>query len=129
MLKPEGPTSVTGPMPAVGPGGPLPRRIRRRRIGAALVLTFSWAAILAYNLIALALNLWLAPLAGRALRNELFHVRTDFAASLIRLGEFTEPTIGTLRAQKDVEEYNILKENALIKRDTEKPAPIPSSTT
>ena len=38
MLKPEGPRSVTGPMPAVGAGGSLPRRIRRRRIGAALVL-------------------------------------------------------------------------------------------
>jgi hypothetical protein len=38
MLKPEGPRSVTGPMPAVGAGGSLPPRIRRRRIGAALVL-------------------------------------------------------------------------------------------
>ena len=38
MLKPEGPRSVTGPMPAVGAGGSLPRRTRRRRIGAALVL-------------------------------------------------------------------------------------------
>ena len=38
MLKPEGPRSVTGPMPAVGAGGSLPRRSRRRRIGAALVL-------------------------------------------------------------------------------------------
>jgi lipopolysaccharide export system permease protein len=34
------------------------------------------------------------------LRNELFRVRTDFAASLIRLGEFTEPTKGlTVYAQ------------------------------
>ena len=38
MLKPEGQTSITGPMPAIGPGGPLPRRVRRRRIAAALVL-------------------------------------------------------------------------------------------
>jgi hypothetical protein len=38
MLKPEGPRSVTGPMPAIGPGEPLPRRVRRRRIAAALVL-------------------------------------------------------------------------------------------
>jgi hypothetical protein len=38
MLKPEGQTSVTGPMPAIGPGGPLPRRVRRRRVAAACVL-------------------------------------------------------------------------------------------
>jgi Inositol hexakisphosphate len=38
MLKPEGPTSVTGPMPAIGPGGSLPRRVRRRRVAAAFAL-------------------------------------------------------------------------------------------
>jgi Inositol hexakisphosphate len=38
MLKPEGQTSVTGPMPAIGPGGALPRRVRRRRVAAAFVL-------------------------------------------------------------------------------------------
>jgi hypothetical protein len=38
MLEPQGRRSVTGPMPAVGPGGSLLPRIRRRRIGAALAL-------------------------------------------------------------------------------------------
>ena len=38
MLEPQCRRSVTGRMPAVGPGGSLPPRIRRRRIGAALVL-------------------------------------------------------------------------------------------
>jgi hypothetical protein len=38
MLKPEGQRSVTGPMPAIGPGGPLPRRVRRRRVAAAFAL-------------------------------------------------------------------------------------------
>jgi hypothetical protein len=38
MLEPQGRRSVTGPMPAIGPGGSLPPRIRRRRIGTALVL-------------------------------------------------------------------------------------------
>jgi Inositol hexakisphosphate len=38
MLKPESQQSVTGPMPAIGPGGPLPRRVRRRRVAAAFVL-------------------------------------------------------------------------------------------
>jgi Polymorphic toxin system, DSP-PTPase phosphatase len=38
MLEPEGRTSVTATMPAIGPGGPLPPRIRRRRFAAAFVL-------------------------------------------------------------------------------------------
>jgi hypothetical protein len=39
MLEPQGRRSVTGPMPSIGPGGPLPPRIRRRRIAAVLVLS------------------------------------------------------------------------------------------
>jgi lipopolysaccharide export system permease protein len=51
-------------------------------------------------LIALFLNLWISPLAERAMRNELFRVRTDLAASLVRVGEFTEPAPGlTVYAQ------------------------------
>jgi lipopolysaccharide export system permease protein len=49
---------------------------------------------------ALFLNLWIEPLAERAIRNELFRVRTDLAASLVRVGEFTEPAPGlTVYAQ------------------------------
>jgi lipopolysaccharide export system permease protein len=51
-------------------------------------------------LIALFLNLWISPLAERAMRNELFRVRTDLAASLVRVGQFTEPSPGlTVYAQ------------------------------
>lgn len=40
-------------------------------------------------LLSLVVNLWVAPWAERAARNELFRVRTDLAATLIREGEFT----------------------------------------
>ncbi len=46
------------------------------------------------------LNLWISPLAERAIRQELFRVRTDLAASLVKVGEFTEPAPGlTVYAQ------------------------------
>ena len=44
------------------------------------------------TLIALFINLWIEPLSERALREELFRVRTDLAASLVRVGEFTQPS-------------------------------------
>jgi lipopolysaccharide export system permease protein len=48
----------------------------------------------------LMLNLWVVPLAERAIRVELFRVRTDLAASLVKVGEFTEPAPGlTVYAQ------------------------------
>ena len=37
------------------------------------------------------LNLWVQPAALRAMREVLFDVRTDLAATLVREGEFTEP--------------------------------------
>jgi lipopolysaccharide export system permease protein len=52
------------------------------------------------TLIALFINLWIEPLAERAMRQELFRVRTDLAASLVRVGEFTQPAHGlTVYAQ------------------------------
>lgn len=46
------------------------------------------------------LNLWIEPLAERGIREELFRVRTDLAASLVRVGEFSEPAPGlTVYAQ------------------------------
>ncbi|HEY2662481.1 MAG TPA: LPS export ABC transporter permease LptF [Caulobacteraceae bacterium] len=52
------------------------------------------------TLICLATNLWIAPWADRAMREELFRVRTDLAASLIHVGQFTQPAVGlTVYAQ------------------------------
>ncbi|WP_293899722.1 LPS export ABC transporter permease LptF [Phenylobacterium sp.] len=50
--------------------------------------------------LALLLNLFVQPAAYRAMRQELFEVRTDLASTLVREGEFTEPTPGlTVYAQ------------------------------
>jgi len=50
--------------------------------------------------LALVMNLFVQPAAFRTLREELFEVRTDLAATLVREGEFTEPAPGlTVYAQ------------------------------
>jgi lipopolysaccharide export system permease protein len=50
--------------------------------------------------IALLMNLFVQPAAFRAMRQELFQVRTDLASTLVREGEFTEPAPGlTVYAQ------------------------------
>lgn len=50
--------------------------------------------------LALLLNLFIQPAAYRAMRAELFQVRADLASTLVREGEFTEPTPGlTVYAQ------------------------------
>lgn len=50
--------------------------------------------------LALAMNLWVQPLTYRALRDVLFGIKTDLAATLVREGEFTEPVPGlTVYAQ------------------------------
>lgn len=41
-------------------------------------------------LVSLLVNLWIAPWSERTAREELFRVRTDFAATLIKEGEFTQ---------------------------------------
>ncbi|HEX3366957.1 LPS export ABC transporter permease LptF [Phenylobacterium sp.] len=51
-------------------------------------------------LLALVTNLWVQPLAYRALRQVMFDVKTDLAATLVREGEFTAPAPGlTVYAQ------------------------------
>ena len=53
------------------------------------------------TVVALIVNLWVAPLAERALRDELFRVRTDLAASLVQVGQFTEPAPGPDRLRPE----------------------------
>jgi lipopolysaccharide export system permease protein len=53
-------------------------------------------------LISLAINLWVQPPSARALREEIFRVRADLAASLVQPGEFSEPSPGlTVFAQSE----------------------------
>jgi hypothetical protein len=42
----------------------------------------------------LVLNLWVQPAAYREMRRELFEVKADLAATLVREGEFTQPAPG-----------------------------------
>lgn len=46
----------------------------------------------AVALVTLVVNLWVGPWCAREVRRELFRVRTDLAASLVRPGEFAQPT-------------------------------------
>lgn len=53
-------------------------------------------------LVSLSINLWVQPPAARALREEIFRVRADLAASLVTPGEFSEPAPGlTVYAQSE----------------------------
>ena len=50
--------------------------------------------------LALLMNLFIQPLTYKAMRQEMFNVKADLAATLVREGEFTEPTPGlTVYAQ------------------------------
>ena len=60
-------------------------------------------------LLTLAVNLWIQPLAMRALREELFRVKTDLAASLIREGEFNSPAPGLTVYAQSVDSEGLLK--------------------
>lgn len=60
-------------------------------------------------LLALLMNLFVQPAAFRTLRQELFQVRTDLAATLVREGEFAQPAPGlTVYAQKVDSSGNLL---------------------
>jgi len=52
------------------------------------------------TIVALVLNLWIAPLADRTMRDQLFRIRTDLAASMVHVGTFNQPAPGlTVYAQ------------------------------
>ena len=55
-------------------------------------------------LIVLALNLWIAPLADRAMRDELFRIRTDLAASMVHVGAFNQPATGLTVYAQDMDQ-------------------------
>ncbi len=60
-------------------------------------------------LLTLVINLWIQPVAMRGLRDELFRVRTDLAASLVREGEFNSPTGGLTVYAQSVDSEGLLK--------------------
>jgi lipopolysaccharide export system permease protein len=60
-------------------------------------------------LVTLVVNLWVQPWCARAMREELFRIRTDLAASLVKPGEFTQPAPGLTVYVQDVEQGGVLK--------------------
>lgn len=60
-------------------------------------------------LFTLAVNLWVQPWCAREMRGELFRIRTDLAAALVRPGEFTQPTPGLTVYVQQVESGEVLR--------------------
>lgn len=60
-------------------------------------------------LLSLVLNLWLHPLSAKAMRAELFKVRTDLASTLVQEGRFTQPAPGLTVYAKTVASQGLLK--------------------
>ncbi len=72
-------------------------------------------AVLA-TLAALILNLWIQPYAYRQMRQELFRVRTDLAATLVQPGRFTQPSPGLTVYAKTIGAQGLLK-NLFIQQE------------
>jgi len=59
-------------------------------------------------ILSLIINLWIQPYCARAMREELFKVRTDLASSLVQEGQFTQPSPGlTVYARKVLAHGNL----------------------
>ncbi len=68
-------------------------------------------------LFTLVVNLWVQPWCSREMRRELFRIRTDLAASLVKPGEFTQPAPGLTLYVQGVGEGGLLK-NLFIQQET-----------
>jgi lipopolysaccharide export system permease protein len=53
-------------------------------------------------LITLLVNLWIAPLCQRTIREELYRIQTDLAATLVQPGQFVEPAKGLTVYAQDI---------------------------
>ncbi|HTK35799.1 MAG TPA: LPS export ABC transporter permease LptF [Caulobacteraceae bacterium] len=60
-------------------------------------------------LLTLVVNLWVEPWCAQRMREELFRIRTDLAASLVKPGEFTQPAPGLTLYVQQVEQGGVLK--------------------
>ena len=60
-------------------------------------------------IVSLVINLWIQPLCARALREELYKVRTDIASSLVQAGQFTQPSKGLTVYAAQVQNHDTLK--------------------
>jgi lipopolysaccharide export system permease protein len=60
-------------------------------------------------IVSLVINLWIQPLCARAMREELYKVRTDIASSLVQAGQFTQPSKGLTVYAAQVQNHDTLK--------------------
>jgi lipopolysaccharide export system permease protein len=60
-------------------------------------------------LVSLVINLWIQPLCSRAMREELYKVRTDLASTLVQEGQFTQPSPGLTVYARQVLPHGNLK--------------------
>jgi lipopolysaccharide export system permease protein len=76
------------------------------------------------TLLTLVVNVWVQPYCAREMRRELFRIRTDLAAALVKPGEFTQPAPGLTFYVQQVEQGGLLK-NVFIYQEN----PVGGSTT
>jgi lipopolysaccharide export system permease protein len=69
-------------------------------------------------ILSLIINLWIQPLCARAMREEMFKVRTDLVSSLVQEGQFTQPAPGLTVYARQVLSHGNLKDLFV---DQEKP--------
>jgi lipopolysaccharide export system permease protein len=60
-------------------------------------------------IVSLAINLWAMPFCARAMREELWKVRTDLASTLVQAGRFTQPSKGLTVYASEVQNHDDLK--------------------
>jgi lipopolysaccharide export system permease protein len=61
-------------------------------------------------LVSLVINLWIQPMCARAMRLELYKVRTDLASTLVQEGQFTQPSPGLTVYARRVLAHGVLKD-------------------
>ncbi|MEY4250113.1 MAG: export transporter permease LptF [Pseudomonadota bacterium] len=60
-------------------------------------------------LVTLVVNLWVQPYFYRTMRDELFAVRTDLAATLVRAGEFSQPSSDLTVYAQSIDQQGIMR--------------------
>jgi lipopolysaccharide export system permease protein len=60
-------------------------------------------------LVSLLINVWIQPLSYRAMRQELYRVRTDLAATLVKEGEFTQAGKGLTVYTQAIDQNGLLR--------------------
>jgi lipopolysaccharide export system permease protein len=69
--------------------------------------------------VSLVINLWIQPLCARAMRQELYKVRNDLAASLVQAGQFTQPSKGLTVYSAEVQNHDTLKNLFVDEQDAD----------